>query len=418
MNIVCNCIHIHINNIIFYFLAINLKNDYQSVIIKQCGDIPTMSSIDLVHTHLKISDLWNEKVLRIIAPNLSNKVPFETRLAAIEHNTTLTRLDLNLYLCSYGLNNNDGRHHLKCLFHGLNANKALRVLKLYHDSIADIPFLPINIHTLIFDCGSMSMRNNDYLSQLVNLIQHSGLSLNKMIFVGMCATGSYITDDNDGISQPLVNYFKRGNITSVDFRHCYNTNSNNRAIIAYIDTLIAHAKLRSVIAPYFLTIDSASRLLSLDSLEELAIIDRNIDFNALALSTSLRTLVIYVTLGYEHTLEQLYKCRSIVSLRLMSGPSYCLFNNVAMGCFSRTIDKKLCSWLAVNKSLRWNHTHGCVLDLAIAMFRLELPPYVLLEIIDWLYPDNPYSTHYKKIMLVLGVYRCAKRIISDRAIVV
>lgn len=375
-----------------------------------------MSSIDLAHTHLLITDLGNERALKIIAPNLSNEALPETRLAAIEHNTKLTRLDLNLW---WDHDDHGGRpqpRHLNSLFHGLNSNKTLKVLKLYHYSIPYIPFVPVNIHTLIFDCTSV--RNNDYLSQLVNLIQHSAWSLSKMVFIGMCTNGSYTTMDDDGVSQPLVNYLKRGNITSVDFQQCYNTNSNDRAINTYIDTLLVHEKLRSVIVPHFLTIDSASRLLSLDSLEELAIIDRHIDFDALILSTSLRTLVIYVTLQYEHTLERLFKCKSIVSLRLMSGPSYCLFDNGAMGCFSRTIDKKLCAWLSINKSLRWNRTHGCVLDLAIAMFRLELPPYVLLEIIDWLYPDNPYSTHYKKIMLVLGVYRCAKRIIGDRIIVI
>lgn len=395
--------------------------------IKQCSDIiPTMSNTYPACTHILVSDVRNEYTLKIIAPTLSNEASPEIRLAAIEHNTTLTRLDLDLCLGCRNSYSSSGRcdcqdchdncyhsrHLLNSLFHGLNANRTLKVLKLYHDSISYIPFVPVNVRTLIFDCESVY--RNDYVNMLVNLIQHSAWSLNELVFVGMCTDG--FSDVNSWISQPLVNYLKRGNITSVDFQECYNANSNSQAIIAYIDTLIAHAKLRSVIVPYFLTITSASKLLSMNSLEELAIIDRNIDFDALALSTSLRTLVIYVTLGYEHTLERLYECTSVVSLRLMSGPSYCLFDNVAMGCFSRTIDKKLCSWLAVNKSLRWNHTHGCVLDLAIAMFRLELPPYVLLEIIDWLYPDNPYSTHYKKIMLVLGVYRCAKRIISDRAI--
>lgn len=68
-----------------------------------------------------------------------------------------------------------------------------------------------------------------------------------------------------------------------------------------------------------------------------------------------------------------------------------------------------------NKCYRWHIIHRILVDVVIAMFPLRinndsLPPYVMLEIYDWIYEDNPYSTHFKKITLIMGLYDSIRKI--------
>ncbi len=44
---------------------------------------------------------------------------------------------------------------------------------------------------------------------------------------------------------------------------------------------------------------------------------------------------------------------------------------------------KLLKYLRRNKQLRWRFVYHDIIDICIAMFALELPVYVLLEIVDW-----------------------------------
>lgn len=68
-----------------------------------------------------------------------------------------------------------------------------------------------------------------------------------------------------------------------------------------------------------------------------------------------------------------------------------------------------------NKNFRWEPTHKRITDVVIAMFPLRInndsiPPYVMLWIIDWICPDNSYSTHFKKITLILNLYTSIRKI--------
>lgn len=73
-------------------------------------------------------------------------------------------------------------------------------------------------------------------------------------------------------------------------------------------------------------------------------------------------------------------------------------------------------YLERNRQLRWNYIHGVLMNviIAFASYRIRddlIPPYVLSEIFDWIYPDNPYTTHLKKINLIMKMYqtiRCIK----------
>lgn len=59
------------------------------------------------------------------------------------------------------------------------------------------------------------------------------------------------------------------------------------------------------------------------------------------------------------------------------------------------------------------NVHPMLLDICIAMYPLDLPPYVLLEIFDFL-PHMRWARHKAKIDLIIGVKKSANRIIANR----
>lgn len=70
-----------------------------------------------------------------------------------------------------------------------------------------------------------------------------------------------------------------------------------------------------------------------------------------------------------------------------------------------------------NRELRWKHIHTVFLDLIITLYPIKvndenLPPYVLLWIFDWLYPDNPYCKHFQKITFIYNVIQTLKKVRS------
>jgi hypothetical protein len=65
--------------------------------------------------------------------------------------------------------------------------------------------------------------------------------------------------------------------------------------------------------------------------------------------------------------------------------------------------------LALNRVRKQHHT--ALLDIAVALCWLELPPYVLLEVIDWLAPLDGMSRK-RKIDLLVGVHNSFQQIIK------
>ena len=74
----------------------------------------------------------------------------------------------------------------------------------------------------------------------------------------------------------------------------------------------------------------------------------------------------------------------------------------------------------VQQALAWPVIHPIVLDICIAFAPLRLPPYVLLEVIDFLAVEYDGSdenesmmhrvSHVKKINLIVGVQRSQRNI--------
>ena len=65
------------------------------------------------------------------------------------------------------------------------------------------------------------------------------------------------------------------------------------------------------------------------------------------------------------------------------------------------------------KSLEWSKVSSEIIDVCVAFASLDLPPYVLLEIIDWL-PFNIYVEHKKKIDLIVNLKKSISKIFENK----
>lgn len=68
-----------------------------------------------------------------------------------------------------------------------------------------------------------------------------------------------------------------------------------------------------------------------------------------------------------------------------------------------------------NRSLVWQKAlHDKVVEFCLAMGPMQLPPYVLLEIFDWL-PLMEHVRHWNKIQLIVGMHHSRRRIVQAKA---
>lgn len=67
-----------------------------------------------------------------------------------------------------------------------------------------------------------------------------------------------------------------------------------------------------------------------------------------------------------------------------------------------------------NRSLQWRLVQPKILDICVAMAPLQLPPYVLLWIIDWLPFYEAAVSHHKKIALIENINNSCVRIYERR----
>jgi hypothetical protein len=70
--------------------------------------------------------------------------------------------------------------------------------------------------------------------------------------------------------------------------------------------------------------------------------------------------------------------------------------------------------VATTKSLQWCNIQQRLIDICIALSPLDLPPYVLLEIIDWLPHWATCAPHSRKIEFIIRFRKCCARILSRR----
>lgn len=126
--------------------------------------------------------------------------------------------------------------------------------------------------------------------------------------------------------------------------------------------------------------------------------------NAFTHNTTLTNLILYNK--YPPPIEIVYNI-SIIS---------CKYDDSEYRQYQHIFDQ----WTDMNKSLRWKSQHGLILDtyLALQPRYNPLPPYVFLEIFDWMIDSNiklcynPFVSHRQKIHLIMSIRRSI-RLMND-----
>jgi hypothetical protein len=69
---------------------------------------------------------------------------------------------------------------------------------------------------------------------------------------------------------------------------------------------------------------------------------------------------------------------------------------------------------ALRTSLKWINVQATLLDICIAFHPLDLPPYVILEIVDWFPFWSTHVNHKKKIDCIIQIKRLCDSLIEKR----
>ena len=126
-------------------------------------------------------------------------------------------------------------------------------------------------------------------------------------------------------------------------------------------------------------------------------------FNALILSlASNNTLThfstwVNTTESCHRVIDGIWRNTKLLSLQLREGNPTGFFFDTPL-----QYKDKVRNFTSRNQSLRWKNVHRILLDLTLIFH--TLPPYIILEIFDWL--PNMYRTpHYIKIQLIINVLK-------------
>jgi hypothetical protein len=72
---------------------------------------------------------------------------------------------------------------------------------------------------------------------------------------------------------------------------------------------------------------------------------------------------------------------------------------------------------AIFKSLKWINVQAALLDVCIAFYPLDLPPYVLLEIVDRFPLWSTHVNRKKKIDYIIQIKQFCDKLINKRSTV-
>lgn len=66
-----------------------------------------------------------------------------------------------------------------------------------------------------------------------------------------------------------------------------------------------------------------------------------------------------------------------------------------------------------NKEITWKRVFPLLFNFVVNFVHLQLPPYCVLEIFDWL-PNMAYVSHRRKIELIVAVYKSYSNVMAAR----
>lgn len=318
----------------------------------------------------------------------------------IENNTTITRLSLYMDLFNIKLSN---IANYKALFKGMVKNTTLKYLKLMCD------YNNGNLY------GFLRIPNCTIETLYLHIDDSNQLDFYTIMLTGNTTLKKLVINDRDltfknksvnfceFLSKSFLNTLV---IPGIYPRHLYDT----RCLQQYINCI--NTNLRKLIIPNLTGIDMKD-LLNKRGLKKLSVHESNMNFNLLKGYHSIESLTIHydtATVAKFKNLVNLFRNMSIIKLRLKIKRL-----DVSQEEYDNTVGVMIDSILGFNRKLRWNYIHSQTTDIVIAMSSIivnsePIPSYVILWIIDWLYPDNPYSTHLKKITLIMNLHKSIRKL--------
>jgi hypothetical protein len=200
----------------------------------------------------------------------------------------------------------------------------------------------------------------------------------------------------------LCEYLKFRNLRELDIEV---NNYSARKILSGIceNTSITTLKLRGKPIPSILQQIKIPNLLAKTNLVSLKICESILSeickqhFNAFAYNTTLKHLTL---IGRSSIPDNIFHNLSVISCVCEDLPDvFCEFYD---------------NWTEYNRSLKWKEQHALIIDIYLALQSRHnlLPPYVFLEIFDWLIDSdtgilgyNPFVSHVQKIQLITNLYR-------------
>lgn len=338
--------------------------------------------------------------LHLYPPFLNELRPGSSRRSAeriglsklIANNTTITCLGVGI--------EQSGERRIKKLFVGLEKNTTIKTLSLFDFGARHIttPIPNGCVEKLICD-----MYGADFLD-IINMLKDN-TTLSTLQIKGITS---------NPLNKEFEKYLCTASITTLDMYDCdYDMNDS-------LKSLMGNTRLSTLYLPLMLNYNynrndiriNLSKYLLKNTLCKLQILRSDINLDVLKQCSSLTHLLLSykdaTQINLINDFELLQKNLSILEINIF------IYNDNYKSIW-KNLHSERHDWLLRNRNARWDRVHAFIGDIVIIMAPIKvnfdmIPPYVMLEIIDWICPNNSYSTHLKKINLILGLYNSIRKI--------
>ncbi|TXG79908.1 MAG: hypothetical protein E6R13_09210 [Spirochaetes bacterium] len=278
----------------------------------------------------------------------------------------------------------------------ISDNTKIVSLSLYYDMEYDFGYI------------ALGLSKNTILTQLCIKMRATDMSLNNIVDLNLHTL----------ILKDTISLF----ITNTKLQKLSITSGVRGDISSYIKN---HINLKELYIDYYDTSNMKLDTLLCDAISKNTTITkltyRGDIYGCISINTTLKSLHIDI----EHITPSFYKYISssttleeFVDIDYIHGRTSIYdkiieFDNISVISIGfNKPTKKILDWLKRNRSLRWKSQSMFITNIYIGLVSKSfmLPPYVFLEIYDWLYPDNPYTSHLKKINMIMNLQKSVQRI--------
>lgn len=302
------------------------------------------------------------------------------------------------------------------------------LIRLYNNGLYNNEINDEQLQQLIREKSEIDyiqLHNVDY--KLMGLISNALLENNtvtKLIISGNTILYDFNTQilDLELNNNRMINFDKHTNLNRLKIHNCrfdesfssYIKNHTKLRFLCINEIEFIDPKKVDTLFECFSENKSITRLAHLDSRWRIYSISDNVKslqtkMNMVLLQTFINSTTLEELIIEEHNGYPRDTAFSFMKVRYNS-----IFDNtsiISLGYLNKP-DKITIDWLNRNRRYRWKYQHSFIVDVYIGLVSKSfiLPPYVFLEIYDWLYPNNRYTTHLQKITLIQNLQHSIQKI--------